>query len=75
MSLFDVIRYPVSDIPTEEELAKIPYDIIREWKKVNYFWDEITPREISNYFGMTYCDRDIEAVINLRQMIKDYDNL
>lgn len=31
MSLFDVLRYPVSDKPTLEELERIPASIINKW--------------------------------------------
>lgn len=31
MSLFDVIRYPISDVPTLEELEAIPDEIFNQW--------------------------------------------
>jgi hypothetical protein len=31
MSLFDVIKYPISDIPTVEELEALPKDIWDKW--------------------------------------------
>lgn len=33
MSLFDSIRYPVSDNPTREELNAIPKEILRKWRE------------------------------------------
>ena len=32
MSLFDVIRYPISDPPTAEELYNLPEKIFSDWK-------------------------------------------
>ena len=31
MSLFDVIRYPISYIPTEAELRALPEDLLKLW--------------------------------------------
>lgn len=31
MTMFDVIRYPVSDDPTDEELRRIPKPILQKW--------------------------------------------
>lgn len=31
MSLFDVIRYPISDPPTIQEITRLPEDLYLEW--------------------------------------------
>ena len=35
MSLFDVIKYPISDPPTKQELEAVPEYIIRRWATRN----------------------------------------
>jgi hypothetical protein len=37
MSLFDVIRYPISDRPTAEELGSLPHNLFEEWRNKS-FW-------------------------------------
>jgi hypothetical protein len=32
MSLFDAIRYPISNKPTVEELQRVPQQIIQQWR-------------------------------------------
>lgn len=32
MTLFDVIRYPISDKPTVEELEALPTDVFMTWR-------------------------------------------
>ncbi len=34
MSLFDVIRYPISTPPTLEELHQLPNDLYKDWSDV-----------------------------------------
>ena len=37
MSLFDVIKYPISDLPTEEEISALPDDVINElYKRISH---------------------------------------
>ena len=31
MSLFDTIKYPISDPPTEEELRALPVNLFNQW--------------------------------------------
>lgn len=37
MTIFDTIRYPVSDLPTLEQLEAIPESIYVEWRKFGSF--------------------------------------
>jgi len=37
MSLFDVIKYPISDTPTEMELENLPIPLFNEWVKEYWF--------------------------------------
>jgi hypothetical protein len=32
MSLFDVIKYPISDVPTNDELCAIPPIVFLDWR-------------------------------------------
>lgn len=37
MTIFDVIRYPISDVPTKEQLQALPPRLFRRWaSKVNF---------------------------------------
>lgn len=36
MSLFHVLKYPVSDPPTMEELAALPHPILQQWAEFVY---------------------------------------
>lgn len=31
MTVFDVLRWPISVPPTEEELSRLPYELFKEW--------------------------------------------
>ena len=33
MSLFDVLRYPITDIYNAQELAVVPHEILTEWAR------------------------------------------
>ena len=86
MSLFDVIRYPISDKPTHEELDALPSNLFKAWI-LSTDWEflmledeysDINPaKEISNWYAMHHIKLDTEdekQIQNLRDMIKDYDN-
>ena len=52
MTIFDTIRYPVSDKPTIEELQRIPEPIIQMWRD-NTMWREhgtVSPAGMSAWY-------------------------
>lgn len=81
MSLFDVIKYPISDRPTVEELLQIPTAIMTEWvaKSVWHGYNSSCP-DISHWYGADapYTaeahENDKEELALLRKMIAEWDN-
>ncbi len=75
MSLFDVLRWPISIPPTEAELAILPKEILVNWKCKVHFLNGATPLDISLHYGkflhISYLESDIAQ---LRKMIKEYNN-
>jgi len=78
MTIFDSIKYPISNPPTLEQLENIPYHILYEWKINNNFTENATPYSIYGFYkreveDCTYTDCKWE-VDNLRRRIKEYDD-
>ena len=87
MSLFDVIRYPISWPPREDELAALPQMLYNNWIESsdwrhysnNTFvnGNYITrPAHISEWYlatGIHPGSHDHEDLTRLKQMIKDWD--
>lgn len=88
MSLFDVIKYPISNPPTKAELETLPYDLLFNWK-LQTTWKKLMPKgaEIDNliqFYKFANSD-DLAANIckglalpelsSLRKMIKEYDDI
>ena len=82
MSLFDVIRYPISDIPTSEELSRLPKDLFYHWvESTSFVVDDVQAhnRDVAYlarwYFrwGKDMSYDEIQEIVNLRNMIKEYD--
>ena len=40
MTVFDVLRYPISDLPTAEELIALPADLYRKWLHYSTWSDQ-----------------------------------
>jgi hypothetical protein len=83
MSLFDVIKYPISNPPTLSELAALPRNILASWFKITE-WKSIDydDKSISNIF--MYYNRDhsrykdivklkTQELQKLRKIIREYD--
>ena len=81
MSIFDVIRYPLSHPPTAEELSRLPEDLFEKWV-FNSDWSGLGhgPAWIGRWYrdvnsGTGLSNRiDLEDLRRLKQMIKDYDS-
>ncbi len=73
MSLFDVLRYPISDIPTIEQIDAIPIALFERWK-IQCDWRKGVDRcTIVNYYEHVSKDRSYKDINQLRKMIKEYD--
>lgn len=86
MSLFDVIKYPISIPPTQEELSALPDKLFNKWidlsqwsKSVDDTLDrEDDPVQISFSYELCiemgiFTDLDLEEILLLRKLIKEYD--
>jgi hypothetical protein len=76
MSLFDVLRYPISEPPTKEELEALPNDIWDKWVAISQ-WPESASKTliVEWYGGIDYTNLpSVEReIIKLKQIIKDYN--
>jgi hypothetical protein len=85
MTLFDVIRYPITSPPRKEDFFSIPEEMIIKWVDDNRCsWHDVDSesrydrdwifnwmkRNYSNHSCMVEIDRDIDL---LRKLIKEYD--
>jgi hypothetical protein len=57
MSIFAVIKYPISDPPTEEQIIALPVDLLQKWLC---------------HPSVPIC-KDSEDLILLRRLILEYD--
>ena len=88
MTIFDSIKYPISDPPTEEELTNLPKELYDRW--VGY-WNypvikELPPAHIAAYYRFVSNLRELEEdeglqkvykqkLDILRRLIHEYDNI
>ena len=81
MTIFESIRYPVRDLPKEEELDAIPVHILDKWIVANDFY-EVDTCAIHYYLRhhyyhskkSNYVDfKCMSAVIDLRKRIAEYE--
>ena len=79
MSLFDVLRYPISDYPTAEVLDNLPDELFKEWVSLSDFAGNCEDKVYiagwyRRYFGTrNFTNTDFNDVNLLRKMIKEYD--
>jgi hypothetical protein len=84
--LFNLLRYPISDVPTESELAALPGDLYRNWLIAAGFNLRSAPelklraRYVSNYYEAISLARSPDGVQPiladvklLREMISEYE--
>jgi hypothetical protein len=85
MSLFDVIRYPISDPPTPEEIEALPQDLYNTWLELRSF-TYANPRDrdrglVASWYSAVYdpdgreymFEVDRKEVEALRTLIKSYN--
>jgi len=84
MSIFDVIRYPISWPPTKDELAAVPAELRRAWK-VTWFAEDYTLDDMVIYYrlafnaitesrppGVMTFKNSFSEIQRLRKMIAEY---
>lgn len=84
MSLFDVLKYPISTPPTKEELSALPRDFLLQWMvmvKFNLSTDLVSgvdkETDIVSWIYECYTNdlvipSDFNDLILLRKLIRDY---
>ena len=86
MSLFDIIRYPISDPPTEQELTALPVGMMCKWLQMTD-WKEISPArtniaDVVEYYEFASNDSSapdgckelaLQELVLLRKMIREYE--
>ena len=74
MTIFDSIRYPISDIPTTEQLEALPPRLYYRWvDSQGRFVQNPTPEQLAAFFQQNPFAAAAEVKI-LRAMILDYDD-
>ncbi len=84
MSLFDIIRYTISNNPTSEQLRALPTDLLLKWSEKANFGSVTDIEFLCHHISEYYRDRilgdkqqdNIERINDialLRKMIKEYD--
>ena len=77
MTIFDSIRYPISDLPTVKELEVLPSDLFNQWVEStewNHPDRRKTPFLIGTWYALTPALKmaDVKEVKLLRKMILEY---
>lgn len=76
MSLFDVLRYPISDHPTVEELEALPNKIYKKWilEETSGMGWIIPPAAAAGLISRSETEADrIKVVSRLRKLIFEYE--
>lgn len=77
MTVFDAIRYPVSNQPTRAELEALPVAVYRRWIVERRFRTgngvDPTPEQMAAWFRFGPVEAEVEAQ-RLRAMILEYDD-
>jgi hypothetical protein len=77
MHLFNVLKYPISNLPTAAELDALPHDLYMNWL-IAAEWtrsaNRADPKLISRYYRMDMPEqtKDYDIAL-LRKMISEYE--
>lgn len=77
MSLFDVIKYPISNPPSPEELFVLPTDVYSGWCR-DLLGGTYTPYFVSGYLHTKFFVKPIEymdEIYNLKKRLEEYEPL
>ena len=75
MTIFDVIRYPISIPPTEEELEAVPKIIFNKWRDDIGLHSKFQPSDFVRWYNNGMDNVYVNEITQLKQMIADYDDL
>ena len=79
MSLFDVLRYPISNSPTENELLGLPESVFKKWQlEVGWMKKGSSTDIYSGLSLMTGAYRSAprhQDIVLLRKMIAEYESI
>lgn len=74
MTIFDVIRYPISDpYPTQEELEALPLALLEIYKQKVGFLHTHNPRSMHDTFRLFHKHEAIADIKLLRKMIQEWN--
>ena len=76
MSLFDVLRYPVSIPPQQGQLEAIPYELYMLWYKSVDGWNDCYDERaasVCEYYNDPYNKSALWELDSLKKMIKEYE--
>lgn len=74
MTIFDVIRYPISDRIIADELRPLPPDLLLSWKEAVKIVPTAPVSSIENWYESNSVKHIMEQDIKiLRQMIAEYN--
>jgi len=86
MSLFDVIKYPISEVPTPEQFEALPDKLFDEWTR-DYGWPVtiFNRNKLAVAMGRVVTGeslpsndlsiRVIESLVDLRKRIREYESI
>lgn len=74
MTLFDTLRYPISDRITLEELEAVPRPIYDHWNEA-YGYRAQVPRLLVHSFLISGGKEEREMIAHLRRLIAEYEPL
>jgi hypothetical protein len=71
MSLFDVLRYPISDPPTVEQLEALPRRVFVKWRRKANFSVSASSQMICHWYGSTNRDLHMFPPKEELQLLRD----
>ena len=74
MTIFDTLRYPISDRPTEEELSALPDDLYSNWLASAGISSHHKPYILSRFYIIYASALGHADIILLRKMISEYND-
>jgi len=74
MTIFDAIRYPISDPPTEEEIANLPPELFHRWATVVFFPVDRIPTTVARWYrNLLFYQTSSYDIRLLQRMIAEYN--
>lgn len=75
MTIFDIIRYPISDPPTTDEFEALPIDLLTKWASTCGWNFKPPPSTVSCFYANpALCRSHLNDLNLLRKMISEYND-